>query len=197
MVIKQRKFPRIRVWQLTCRLRELAGRNIVNTRPVQRRWAYCAKRQYQAMLLKAEYLLPCSRGKTLSYDWQLSALESSNVLMKVLENTQKTWQHRAYEILEALNKLDIKVEPKMAREWLICAQVVTSHNHFLKRNSTIDSTTSSWQRAVWRSAGLNRLKACTNEKRWQYAYALIAKYNFRTRRIHWGKAANRIVVTIR
>ena len=192
MDFKRRSFSKVRVYQLVCRFRELAARNIVNKPPALLSWSETAKRQYQSFSHQAKAYSAAPQPQRNPDEWHFVALDEAKKFEKALENSDKTWQHRAFEILEVLNKPEAIRKPKMAADWLICAQIVVSHNHFLKNQQPINVRGSeTWQRAVWRSERLNHPAKNQEDATWKNVYRLISKYEFRSRKTGWEKIASR------
>ena len=189
MAFRQKQFSSVRVYQVVNRFNALAARNFADDVAALRSWSVSAKMQYQRFNHRVNALWFESQPPSTNDEWHFTVLDAVKKIEKGYENSFKTWQHCAFDILEKWNKPTTEHSPRISAGWATCAQILASQNHFLKNQSNAEEPRKMiWQHAVWRIERLNRIERPRRQNAWQVAFRVIMRGDLRARRFGWYKA---------
>lgn len=203
MATKRPKFPETRAWVLCNNFNQRTTRVQMELRkwaaqkptPQFTTWNQTSRRVYRYLFYRireASRFKPKSVG--IASPWNLRIQGLIRELRRRNGDYHRRWQRWIFQILELWHKTAAVPPNKRDPAWQTCAQILTSANHWRRRQPAASENAQTWTHVLWRAAHLNNRKSDkVPDSAWQVRYRIIVATHFRTRTLGWDRTHNRIV----
>lgn len=202
MATKRPKFPETRAWvlcnnfnQRTLRTQSEMQKEADFRRPLQFvTWNQTSRRLCRYFFYKVNEVPSPGRARGIASPWGLRIQGLIRELRRSNGDYRRRWQRRIFQILELWQKTTGAPANKRDPAWQTCAQMLTSANHWRRRQSTASEKSRTWTNVLWRAAHLNKRKSKKDpDPLWQVKFRIIMATHFRTRTLGWDRTHNRIL----